>query len=264
MTPAERNYHIYDKKLLALYAFIEHDAHLLRGIEFTANTDHRALEHLMSQEVLRGRQIRWMMVLQEYHFKIAYHPGSLNTVADWLTRNPSMETTCTRCKQGIQLGEVFSTSIDSGFLNQIQSCYASDRLLSSIMQTNTNPTAASTSQRTLASKMVLRQGFWYYFDGRRMRLYIPEKPNLRSSILQRYHDAPVSGHQALRKILCKIERLYFWPGLRQDVKAFITTCETCQRQAEPSQARYGLLHPLPIPEDRAKDISLPRCVKIRF
>jgi transposase InsO family protein len=257
MTPAERNYHIYDKELLALYSFIEHDAHLLRGIEFTANTDHRALEHLMTQEVLRGRQIRWMMVLQEYRLKIAYHPGALNTVSDWLTRNPMMETTCTRCKKAMQLGTTNSTTgVETNFLTQVQAGYRTDRLLLSIQQTLANQQAASATQRTLASKFVLRQGFWYYYDDRRMRLYIPDLPSLRSSILQRYHDAPASGHQAIFKTLRKIERLYYWPGLRLDVKAFIQTCETCQRQAEPNHSKYGLLHPLPIPEDRGQAISM--------
>jgi hypothetical protein len=54
----------------------------------------------------------------------------------------------------------------------------------------------------------------------------------------------------------KIERLYYWPGLRHDVKLFVQTCETCQRQSEPNHSKYGLLHPLPIPEDRAQDISI--------
>ena len=61
------------------------------------------------------------------------------------------------------------------------------------------------------------------------RLYIPENAALRSSVLQRYHDAPASGHHALLKTLRKIDRLYYWPGLRLDVKSFIQTCEVCQR-----------------------------------
>jgi len=256
MTSAERNYHIYDKELLALYSFIEHEAHLLRGIEFTANTDHRALEHLMSQETLRGRQIRWMMALQEYQLKIAYHPGAMNTVADWLTRNPDMETTCSKCHSHIQLKTVQTSTAESPFLAQVKNHYTADKFLQALVKSSTDPASLSTNQKILASKFVTRQGLWYYYDGTRMRLYIPDHPTLRSSILQRYHDAPIAGHHALVKTLRKIERMYYWPGLRLDVKAFIQTCETCQRQAEPSQAKYGLLHPLPIPEDRGDDVSI--------
>jgi hypothetical protein len=120
MTSAERHYHIYDKELLALYSFIEHEAHLLRGIKFTANTDQPSTRAPMSQETLRGRQIRWMMALQEYQLEIAYHPGALNTVADWLTRNPEMETTCSKCSGHILLSNVQTSEAEffyyQGFL----------------------------------------------------------------------------------------------------------------------------------------------------
>ena len=61
LTSAKRNYHIYDKELLALVSVIELQRHLLQGVSFTANTDHRALEHLQTQPQLRGRQARWVL-----------------------------------------------------------------------------------------------------------------------------------------------------------------------------------------------------------
>jgi hypothetical protein len=156
----------------------------------------------------------------------------------------------------MELKEISSTGNEEEFLESLKTSYQTDKLLQTILKTNHNPSEASAQQRTLATKLVQRQGFWYFYDGSRMRLYITDSPALRSSILQRYHDAPVSGHHAILKTLKKIERLYYWPGLRHDVKLFIQTCETCQRQAEPNQSKYGLLHPLPIPEDRAQDISI--------
>ena len=48
MTPTERRYHVYEKELLALISLVEREAHLLRSVSFTCNTDHRSLEHLQS------------------------------------------------------------------------------------------------------------------------------------------------------------------------------------------------------------------------
>ena len=81
LTPSERKYHVYEKELLALIAIIEKQSHLLRGVRFTCNTDHKSLESLQSQPKLSGRQARWILQLQEYDCVIQYHPGKKNTVA---------------------------------------------------------------------------------------------------------------------------------------------------------------------------------------
>jgi hypothetical protein len=53
MTSAERGYAIYDKELLALVSMVNKHSHLLRGVPFTCNTDHRALESLQTQVKLK-------------------------------------------------------------------------------------------------------------------------------------------------------------------------------------------------------------------
>jgi hypothetical protein len=99
MTRAERGYSIYDKKLLALVSMVSKHSHLLRCVPFTSNTDHRALESLQTQVKLKGRQVRWIEMLQEYDFKIQYQPANKMRVADWLTRNPTLHTLCTKCSE---------------------------------------------------------------------------------------------------------------------------------------------------------------------
>lgn len=109
-----------------------------------------------------------------------------------------------------------------------------------------------------------RNGFWYYLDSRTQQgednvyatLYIPEDRSLRTELLRRYHEAPASGHFGAEKSWRAIRRGYFWPGLRTDMMRYVHSCEACQRQAEPNKAKYGLLHPLPIPGDRGTDIAI--------
>lgn len=83
-----------------------------------------------------------------------------------------------------------------------------------------------------------------------------EHPTLRLNILSRYHDLGVSGHQGVRRTRARLSKLYFWPGMEQDIRNFVKTCMNCQRNSERSTKLDGLLHPLPIPEDRFKEVSI--------
>ncbi|KAE8548994.1 hypothetical protein EYB25_009377 [Talaromyces marneffei] len=89
MAPAEHNYHIHDKELLAIIkAFHEWKPELLglRSEErFEVLSDHRALEYFMTTKALSARQVRWYEFLQEFPFILKYRPGKSNVLADTLT-----------------------------------------------------------------------------------------------------------------------------------------------------------------------------------
>jgi hypothetical protein len=88
LTPAECNYGIGDKELLAIViAFEEWRPHLL-GAEkpVLVLTDHNNLQGFLTKKLLNRRQARWALELSEYNFKIVYRPGPKNAKADALTR----------------------------------------------------------------------------------------------------------------------------------------------------------------------------------
>ena len=51
--------------------------------------------HLLTQKNLSGRQARWMEVLSEFNFTIIYVEGTLNILADALSRIYSNDATST-------------------------------------------------------------------------------------------------------------------------------------------------------------------------
>ena len=55
----------------------------------------------------------------------------------------------------------------------------------------------------------------------------------RRLVLRLSHDVPSSGHLGIRKTLSKVRQNYYWPGLEQDVKIYVTGCDTCQKAKEP-------------------------------
>lgn len=95
MTPAESNYAIYDKELLAIMSALESWEPELKSTEeaFTVLTDHQTLQWFTTTKKLQRRQIRWNEQLAGYRFKIVYRPGKKNGKADALTRRTQDQVT---------------------------------------------------------------------------------------------------------------------------------------------------------------------------
>jgi hypothetical protein len=86
-SPAECNYEIYDKEMLAIVRCLENWDSDLRSVqEFQVRTDHKNLEYFMTARKLTERQMRWSLILSKYNFTIMYIPGKENVRADALSR----------------------------------------------------------------------------------------------------------------------------------------------------------------------------------
>jgi hypothetical protein len=90
LVPAECNYEIYDKELLAIIRCFEAWRPELEGTDLPIQvlTDHKSLEYFMTTKKLTRRQARWAEFLAGYNFQVTYRPGKQNDKADALTRRP--------------------------------------------------------------------------------------------------------------------------------------------------------------------------------
>jgi len=90
LSPAERNYDIHHKVLLAIVdAFMEWRYDLEGTAKpVTVYTDHQNLQYLLTTKVWTHRQIRWAQRLCEFNFKIVYRPGTKGGKPDALSRRP--------------------------------------------------------------------------------------------------------------------------------------------------------------------------------
>ena len=87
MTPAEENYDIHDKELLAIVSALKHWRVYCEGApSLTIYTDHKNLLHFTTTKDLNIRQTRWSELLGQYKFEIRYTPGKDNGRADALSR----------------------------------------------------------------------------------------------------------------------------------------------------------------------------------
>ncbi|KAI9041724.1 uncharacterized protein KD926_006623 [Aspergillus affinis] len=90
MTPAETNFMIYDKELLAIVRSFEtwrpELASVVPSNPVKVYTDHRNLQHFMTTKQLNRRQVRWAEFLSEFNFKIMYRPSKQGEKPHTLTR----------------------------------------------------------------------------------------------------------------------------------------------------------------------------------
>ena len=90
LAPAERNYDIHDKELLAIVVAFMQWRHYLEGREkpVTVYTDHQNLQYFLTTTVWSHRQIGWAQKLCGFNMKIVCRRGTKGGKPDALSRWP--------------------------------------------------------------------------------------------------------------------------------------------------------------------------------
>jgi hypothetical protein len=93
-SPAELNYQIYDKEMLAIVYAMKQWRCYLQGAIYTTvvYSDHIHHQYFNETNQLNRQQARWAETLQEYNFRIVYRKGIENGIADALSRCPEFTT----------------------------------------------------------------------------------------------------------------------------------------------------------------------------
>ena len=231
MNAAERNYPVHEQELLAVIHALREWKHYLHGVKFEVITDHRSLQHFMTQPSLSARQARWSEFIQEFacDMKITYKPGKLNEAADALSRRPDHQ----------HLNSVSSPVIVTELIDLIRKAYANDEVCKKLLK----------EDRTVSC----RDGIMFK---NRHRIIVPNSTEIRGRILSEYHDIPLSGHVGVHKVYEQLSRKWYWPRMKETVVDYVRSCPSCQQNKSSNQKPIGLLQPLPIPERRWQQVTL--------
>lgn len=275
MIPAELNYEIYDKELLAIFAsFKEWRAYLEGSVHpVEVITDHKNLEYFNTTKVLTRRQARWSEFLSGFNYIVRYRPGRLGGKPDILTRrsdlypkkgdgayavnNPQNLQTLFRDGQLLASGRatrILQPSTETSITAVLRATILDmDSIRSDILETLRSDAFASKNIPNPVHPFSLSATGLLLWNN---RVYIPDARNLRLRIMQDKHDHPTAGHFGLVKTLNLVRREFYWPSLRSDISEFCNTCNECPRNKAPRHKPYGLLKQLPIPNRPWESISM--------
>lgn len=78
----------------------------------------------------------------------------------------------------------------------------------------------------------------------------------KERLLQEFHAAPLAGHPGIDRTFKRLAAVFYWKGMRKDVKLFVESCYECQTTKYSTQKPAGLLQPLPIPSQVWEDVSM--------
>ena len=237
-SPAECNYDIYDRELLAVIHALEHWRHYLQGTAHpvTLLTDHKNLTYFHQPQKLSRRQARWMMFLQDFDLHFIHLPGSAMGPADALSRLPDPDTSSDNVDVTVLLDNLFIHAIDVALVDKISSFSSSDPLVVSALQ---NLSAGS----PLFPRSSLSD--WHFSDSLlyfKNRLYIPAAT--RHDLVSSVHSSPAAGHGGFFRTYTLLSRDYWWPGMSSFVRRFISGCALCQQMKVNTHPTVPPLSPL--------------------
>ena len=91
MSPTEKKYTTTEREALAVIYACKKFQHYLLGYWIVFHTDHDSLKYLVNKSDLSGRIARWILLLQEFNYKVIVKPGKANANADYLSRQRRTE-----------------------------------------------------------------------------------------------------------------------------------------------------------------------------
>jgi len=192
LSPPEKHYGSSELECLGAVWAITKLQKYLWYLPFDLYTDHQALTSLLNQKHTNSKFVRWVLLLQEFEFKVHYRPGPLNR-ADSLSRS----------------------------------------YLAMTVEDDPEPIIHGKPYKRLQDKL----------------LRIPSKDEI-PTILTECHDGLTSGHFGIKATRKRVQRLFWWKTLDDDVKAFVQSCDTCQRYNPPRRSQPMQAIPVDGPFDR--------------
>ncbi len=221
---AEHNYTTGEQEMLGIIKALKEWRCYLEGCKgLTLVTDHNPLTFFSVQPTLSRRQARWQEFLSRFHFVVKYRPGAINP-ADPLSRLHSTAGTAAVAVLAVTVSEY------------------QPELLQSIREASAKDPHFQDAKAT--RKYEEQAGYWTYQG----RIVVPAE--MQDDIISRHHSHVTAGHFSWKRTLDFVARQFWWPQMRESVKSFVSTCDSCQRTKATNHKPYGLLNPLEIPDER--------------
>ncbi|GJT42798.1 reverse transcriptase domain-containing protein [Tanacetum coccineum] len=206
--------------------------------------DHSALKYLFAKKDAKARLLRWVLLLQEFDFKVIDTKGAENLTADHLSR---LENPYENVLDPKEINETFPLET----LNMVT--FRGD---------SSTPWFADFANYHAGN-----------FIDQVIRRCVHGKEAL--DILEACHNGPTGGHHGANLTAKKVfDAGFFWPTIYKDAHEFVKNCDSCQRQGKISQRDeipskipskcckifdfWGITHGGPFPSSQGKTNTYSR------
>ncbi|POM73037.1 Hypothetical protein PHPALM_10156, partial [Phytophthora palmivora] len=246
LKPAERNYPVHDKELLAMkLALAKFRVYLLGNSPFVVYTDHASLRTAVKSPHISQRMARWLSFFAEYNFRVEYKPGRLNVVADANT-----------------IGVVKTYIPSSSLVDDVKAAYANDADTKQLIEYLSAPSDKARRKlpahlRARAHRYRVHEGLLLYsaVDDNADRIVVPNDHDLCIRIMHEYHGVPIAGHPGREKMYLLLTRDFYWSRQYKWIRKYVRTCDVCQR-VKPAPFSQTPLQSLPTPSECWKSVSM--------
>nr|GEY86837.1 reverse transcriptase domain-containing protein [Tanacetum cinerariifolium] len=235
MNEAESNYTTTEKEMLAVvYAFEKFHSYLIMN-KSIVYTDHSALKYLFAKKYAKARLLRWILLLQEFDFKVVDTKGAKNYAADHLS---CLENPYENVFDPKEINESFPLETISKLAHHDQSTlwfadFANYHAGKFIIK------GMTTQQKNKFFKDV-KHYFWddpylfkTYADQVIQRCVAGQEV---VDILIACHSGPTGGHYGANYTAKKVfDSGFYWPTIYKDAFELVKNCDSYQRQGKISQ-----------------------------
>lgn len=195
LNSCQRKYGTTEKELLAVRFAVEKVRTYVEGTRFTVVTDHASLKWLYKLSNPSGSLARWAMYLSQYDFDIKHRKGTLNVVADALSRTE------------VAVLDLQNLRTNKWYDSMVENVQRNPELYPYFRKENNIFYKHIFNKYNIGSN----QSDW--------KIVIPASH--RKQILDTYHDHETAAHLGISKILSRTLELYYWPNLRKDVQKYV-------------------------------------------
>jgi hypothetical protein len=241
--PAECNYEIYDKELMAIICAFEEWRPQLQSVinPIHVLSNHKNLEYFTTMKLLNRRQARWSQFLSQFNFKIVYHPGTTGGKPDALTRQSgdlpeegddhSLENQTTIIKAEnilYALAATFSDQPDtSPRLSQLfHRAYDTDPFPNKVLEMLKDGT--NQCKDITFAECEEHNNLLLY----RWQIWVPDYKPLKLHLMQQHYDTLTPGHPGRSTTLEYLSGTYTWPKICADIDCYTHNCDTCQHSKQ--------------------------------
>jgi hypothetical protein len=100
---------------------------------------------------------------------------------------------------------------------------------------------------TKTKQFILKGTLLYKIDKRQTNNFLKViRKQEMEALLYMMHNDPTAGHFAVDIMFEKIRNRFYWPQMYDDIKAYVRSCDSCQRRGK--SKRNEPLHPIPVGE----------------